>query len=268
MTPRAWLGFLQVLAERADAIALHWFGRGDLAVDAKADQTPVTAADLQIERELRSMARAAHRGLGLIGEEYGTSAASATRLIVDPIDGTANFARGIPIFATLLAIEDHGELVAGVVSAPALRARWEAARGAGATRNGRPIRVSAVDRIEQSQVFHGGLAGVERLCELPGMMALLKASKRQRGFGDFYQHVLVAEGAGEVAIDIGLKPWDIAALVVVVEEAGGRAGALDGSHGMHAGSLVSSNAVLHEQALRILTGEERREPGVASPPLP
>ncbi len=254
LTPRAWRDFLLGLADRADAIARRWFRCDDLDVATKADRSPVTAADLEIERELRAMACAAHPALSLVGEEYGSSAGGHIKLILDPIDGTANFARGIPIFASLLAIEVQDELVAGVVSAPALGTRWHAARGCGAFRNDRPIRVSRVASIQESQVFHGGMAGAERTGELPGLMTLLRASKRQRGFGDFYQHMLVAEGAGEVSIDTGLAPWDIAALVVVVEEAGGRATTLEGTQDIHGRSLLCTNGLLHESARTMLLG--------------
>jgi histidinol-phosphatase len=257
LTAAAWLDFLVELAERADAIALEWFRSQDLDVAAKADRTPVTAADLQIEREIRTAAQARFPRLGLIGEEYGASAAAEFNLIVDPIDGTANFARGIPIFATLLAIQAGEVLLAGVASAPALGSRWRAARGCGAFRNDDRIHASRIDRLADAQVFHGGIAGAERNAELPGFMDLLRASKRQRGFGDFYQHVLVAEGAGEIAIDVGLAPWDIAALVVIVEEAGGRATTLAGRSDIHGRSLVTSNGVLHNEALALLTQGSR-----------
>jgi len=254
LTPRAWLDFLRGLADRADVIARRWFRCEDLDVATKADRSPVTAADLEIERELSAMALAVHPGLSLIGEEYGTSTAGRIKLILDPIDGTANFARGIPIFASLLAIEADHELVAGVVSAPALNTRWHAARGCGAFRNDKPIRVSNVASISESQVFHGGMAGTERTGELPGLMTLLRASKRQRGFGDFYQHVLVAEGGGEISIDTGLAPWDIAALVVVIEEAGGRATTLEATQDIHGRSLLCTNGLLHESARKMLLG--------------
>jgi histidinol-phosphatase len=256
VTPQAWLAFLLELAQRADAIALTWFRRDGLGVGIKADQTPVTAADLEIERTVRTLALARHAHLALLGEEYGATEPDGTRLIVDPIDGTANFARGIPLFATLLAIEHDGELLAGVASAPALGTRWAAARGAGAFRNGARIRVSSIDRLGAAQIFHGGFAGTEQLLELPGLMQLLRAGKRERGFGDFYQHVLVAEGAGEVAIDVRLAPWDIAALAIIVEEAGGRATALSGKRDIHAGSLVSTNSLLHDQALAVLVNPQ------------
>ena len=254
MSPSQWLAFLTELADRADAIALRYFRSRDLHVATKGDLTPVTAADLKIESELRALAAARHPGLGLVGEEYGSGSAADTRLIVDPIDGTANFARGIPIFATLLAIQAGNDVLAGVASAPALATRWQAARTCGAFRNGTPIRVSAVDTLAEAQVFHGGVAGAERNAEVPGFMPLMRAAKRQRGFGDFYQHMLVAEGAGEVAIDIGLAAWDIAALTVVIDEAGGRWSALDGTRDIHARSLITSNGVLHEPARLLLMG--------------
>jgi len=252
MTAQDWLEFLHDLAGLGDDIARAYFRRGDLAIDLKDDATPVTQADRDIERTLREAAVARHPHLGFLGEEYGTTATGDTRLVIDPIDATANFARGIPLFATLLAIEQAGEIVAGVVSASALRTRWSAARGCGAYRDGERIRVSRVARIEEAQIFHGGLAGAESVARLPGFVQLMAASKRQRGFGDFYQHVLVAEGAGEIAIDRGLAAWDVAALTVIVEEAGGRATSLDGRRDIHAGSLVTGNAMLHDHALALL----------------
>lgn len=255
LTPRDWLDFLLGLAARAEPIARHWFRRDDLDIAVKADRSPVTEADLAIERELRTAALTIHPELGLIGEEYGSTATKRISLIIDPIDGTANFARGIPIFATLLAIRVEQQIVAGVVTAPALGTRWHAARGCGAFRDERPIRVSTIDRLDEAQVFHGGMAGAERTGELPGLAALLRASKRQRGFGDFYQHVLVAEGAGEVAIDVGLAPWDIAALTIVTEEAGGRATTLTGDRDIHGRSLLTTNGRLHEAARTMLLGE-------------
>lgn len=252
LSPQAWLDFLLALAHRADPIALRWFRRDDLDVALKTDRTPVTAADLEIERALRTAATAAHPALGLIGEEYGTTAGREASLVLDPIDGTANFARGIPIFASLLAIRVGDDTLAGVVTAPALGTRWYAARGCGAFRDGRRIRVSSISAVEEAQIFHGGLGGSERNGELPGLLDLLRTSRRQRGFGDFYQHVLVAEGAGEVAIDLGLAPWDIAAPALVVEEAGGRATTLEGQRDIHGRSLLSSNSGLHETVRRML----------------
>ena len=172
-------------------------------------------------------------------------------MIIDPIDGTRNYVRGIPIFGVLLAIEVGGEVAAGLVSAPALHTRWHGARGAGAFRDGMRIGVSSVGTLESALLLHGNL-GVAEPAPPFGFAALAGKVDRTRGFGDFYQHMLVAEGAGEIAIDPAANPWDIAALQVIVEEAGGRATALDGTRSIYAGSLVSSNGMLHQQALEAL----------------
>jgi histidinol-phosphatase len=252
------LAFLVELAEHTDPIALEWFRSSALRVEAKSDLTPVTEADRRIEHEVRERCARRHPGLGVFGEELGGEAAGGARLIVDPIDGTRNFVRGIPIFATLLAFERDGEILAGVVSAPALRTRWSAARGAGAFENGRRIRVSAVGRLAEAQLFHGSLAGDEAGDSAEAILALSRATARQRGFGDFYQHVLVASGAGEIAFDHGLKPWDVAPLFVLVEEAGGRITGLGGERSLDAKSFATTNGRLHEEALTLLRGAAQR----------
>lgn len=253
-TAADWLPLLTEIADRADPIALRYFRAADLAVDAKADESPVTVADRAIEEAARELVGRRHPGLGIFGEEFGeTGAAGEARLIIDPIDGTRNFVRGIPFFASLLAVEVAGEVVAGLVSAPALGQRWRAARGHGAFCGSRPLRVSAVRELAQAQIFHGDLSGTEP-SPPPGAAALFRRAQRTRGFGDFYQHLLVAEGAGEFAIDPSVKPWDVAALQVIVEEAGGRATTLEGERAIAGGSLISSNRLLHEEARRILLG--------------
>jgi len=252
MAPADWLPFLTELADRADALARRWFRAADLRVAEKPDLSPVTEADRAIEAMARRLVREHHPELGVLGEEEGDAPGSAeTRLIIDPIDGTRNFVRGIPVFATLIAIETSGEVVAGVASAPALAARWHAARGSGAFRDGQRIRVSRIESLEHAMLFHGNLAPGEA-GPPPGIAGLIARVERTRGFGDFLQHMLVAEGAGEVAIDPVMQPWDIAAPQVIVEEAGGRATGLGGERSIFAGSLVSSNGPLHESALRAL----------------
>jgi histidinol-phosphatase len=246
-----WCTYLARIADAADAIALRHFRSATLRTDAKADGTPVTQADREIEAAARALMAAECSGVGVLGEEYGETPGSAgERLIIDPIDATQNFLRGIPIFATLLAIEDRGEVIAGLVSAPALGVRWSAARGAGAFRNGRRMRVSPVASLAQAQLFHAGLAlmGERR----DAVVALAGRVARSRGFGDFYQDMLVAEGAGEIAIDFGIAPWDIAPLLVIVEEAGGRATSVAGVRTIYAGDFVSSNGVLHDAVLAAL----------------
>lgn len=254
MLPADWLPFLTELADRADVLALRWFRSAGLAVHEKADASPVTEADRAIETMARTLARERHPELGILGEELGEAGApgaAGTRLIIDPIDGTRNFVRGIPVFATLLAIEESREVVAGVASAPALRARWIAARGAGAFRDDRRLRVSRIRSLADALVLHGNLGSGEGGAPA-GIATLLGQAGHTRGFGDFYQHVLVAEGAGDVAIDPVMHAWDIAALQVIVEEAGGRATGLDGERSVYATSLVTSNGALHEAALGAL----------------
>src|SRR3989475_2634370 len=226
-------------ADRADEIALHFFRNPGLQVDTKPDLSPVTEADQAIEAMARRLVRDTHPALGVLGEEGGEAAGTAeARLIVDPIDGTRNFVRGIPVFATLLAIETGGEVVAGVASAPALGARWHAARGSGAFRDGQRMTVSRIASLERAMLFHGNLGPGEG-GPPPGIVGLIARVERTRGFGDFYQHMLVAEGAGEIAVDPVMHPWDIAALQVIVEEAGGRATSLRGERSVYATRLLT-----------------------------
>ena len=250
-----WLPFLTQLADRADALATRWFGASGLRVEAKADQSPVTEADQAIETMARALVQERHPELGVLGEEQGSVGPGGSRLIIDPIDGTRNFVRGIPVFATLLAIEVAGEVVAGVVSAPALGARWHAARGGGAFRDGHRLHVSTARSLGEALLFHGNLGALEG-GPPAAFMRLVSRVGRTRGFGDFYQHMLVAEGAGEIAIDPVMHPWDIAALQVIVEEAGGRATSLTGERSIYATSLVTSNGALHDVALEAL-GQRR-----------
>jgi histidinol-phosphatase len=250
----AWLPFLTDLADGADRIALEFFRAHDLRVDEKPDLSPVTAADREIEALAHRLLAQRHPELGVLGEEEGERAGSApARLIIDPIDGTRNFVRGIPIFGTLAAIEIGDEVVAGIASAPALRTRWHAARGAGAFRDGRPMRVSGVSRLGDALLLHGNLGTSEPGPPRQGFDALARQVDRTRGFGDFYQHVLVAEGAADLAVDPAAHPWDVAALQVIVEEAGGMATGLSGARSIYAGSLVTSNGALHAQALALLS---------------
>jgi histidinol-phosphatase len=251
-----YLPLLHALADRADAIATKHYRSVDLAISIKGDRTPVTNADLEIEREVRAMTAASGTGLAIVGEEFGEATdTGAGRLIVDPIDGTANFMRGIPIFASLLAVEAGGKLVAGVVSAPAMSLRWDAARGRGARVNGSPIRVSPLAKLAESQVFYCGFSQ-STADEQEMMLRVIRRAKRDRGFGDFLEHLWVAEGRGEAAIDFGLKPWDIAAVAIVVEEAGGRATGLDGGNPLAGSVLVSTNGAVHEETLAVLRGEQ------------
>jgi len=248
-----WLPLLREIADRSDAIARRLFQRVDLRVDVKPDRSLVSEADREIESAARALVAERRPELGVFGEEQGEQAGrSSARLIIDPIDATANFVRGIPVFATLLAIEIDAEVVAGLVSAPALGTRWHAARGLGAWQGERRLRVSGIQQLSDAQLFHGSLGGFEGARTPAGLQRLANATHRQRGFGDFWQHCLVATGSGEIAFDPIVAPWDIAALQLLVEEAGGRATALGGERSIYLGSLVSSNGLLHAEALALL----------------
>jgi len=247
------LAFAGGLADRAAEIGLSVF-RGDVRVTIKADQTPVTQADTAIETMVREQIAEAFPDDRVLGEEEGGDAEGSGRVwIVDPIDATANFARGIPIWATLIALQVDGALVMGLVSAPALGERYEATRGGGARCNGSPIHVSAEASIERAQILFAELSDWLRPVRNERVLEILAEAKRTRAFGDFWGHVLVARGAAEAMIEPELALWDYAALAVVVEEAGGRVSALDGGSLRHGGSVLSSNGAVHEELVRRLS---------------
>jgi histidinol-phosphatase len=229
------------LADAADAIALSRFRARDLVVETKPDSTPVTEADRAVEAELRTILALERRRDAVLGEEEGQSGSSARRWIVDPIDGTRNYSRGVPVWATLIALEDHGRVVLGVVSAPALHRRWWAERGGGAHANGDVVRVSRIARPEDAVLT---FALEQSLPSLAGR------AWHARGYGDFWSHMLVAEGAVDGAIDaIGVSLWDLAAVQVIVEEAGGTFTDFAGEHRVDGGSAISSNGLLHADLL-------------------
>ncbi len=253
-----WLPFLAEIADRADEIAMRLFQTKNLHVTEKVDRSPVSEADQAIEEVARQLA--VKREIGVYGEEYGEMVGKEdVRLFIDPIDATRNFVRGIPIFATLLAIEAKGDIIAGMVSAPALRLRWHAAMGAGAYCGNRQLRVSAIKQLEHAQFFHAAFGGqaepLPTTLSASSVCSLMQRVERTRGFGDFYQHVLVAEGAGEIALDPVVKPWDIAPLQIILGEAGGMATTLGGEKSIYGGSLVTTNGYLHDVTLDILNGE-------------
>lgn len=229
--------------DAADRIALDHFG--DLVpAEVKADGTLVTAADRAIESMLRTQIARTFPADAVLGEETGVSGTGPRRWIIDPIDATTNYVRGIQIFATLIALEDSDGLAVGYVSAPALNERWWAVRGGGAFRNGEAIRVSQVSSLDQAHVTTGGL---ELFGErLDRVAALAQASQRFRAFGDFYGHMLVAQGSVEAMIDPVAATWDLAAVQIILQEAGGRLTTLDGSNGYDGGNAISSNGLLHD----------------------
>ena len=241
------------LADACDALTLPLFQARSFTVDWKPNHTEVTEADRDAETLVGELLRAARPDHALSGEEHGLVGAEASpwRWVVDPIDGTSGFVRGIPVWATLLALThaEHG-LVVGVVSAPALGRRWWAGRGLGAFADGRPCRVSTVDRLDEAQVCVTFSSGWDRLGLTDRLVELLQAARRARGFGDFWQHALVAEGAVDVAVDaVGVAPYDIAAVRLLVEEAGGR---LTDRHGVPThehDTAISTNGILHAEVI-------------------
>jgi histidinol-phosphatase len=255
---RGWLEVAQAACDETDPIARRYFRR-DLRIDAKPDRTYVTRADTEVEEHIRERLRAAFPDHGIIGEEFGTEGQGASvRWYVDPIDGTHNFIRGVPIFATLIAVERDGELQAAVISAPALDERWWAHRGGGAwARNrgetsARRISVSGVTALGDAQVLYGGARDLVASGRAPGFAALLGAAWRERGFGDFWGYTLLAEGAAEAMVEVGLNAYDAAAPFLLVEEAGGRATDFDGRRVIDSGTFVASNGHLHEEVLERL----------------
>jgi histidinol-phosphatase len=240
------------LADLADAITLERFRAADLAIETKPDLTPVTEADRAVEQALRKRIAEERPGHGVVGEEFGADDRGQARWIIDPIDGTKNYLRGIPVFATLIALERDGVLAVGVVSAPALHQRWWAARGEGAFAGGRPIRVSRVADLADAVFSHASLGAWEQHGLGGRFMALARSCWRTRGFGDFWSHMLVAEGAADVAAEPEVALWDLAAVQVVVEEAGGRLTDLGGTARPDGGSVVTTNGLLHDRVLAAL----------------
>jgi histidinol-phosphatase len=247
------LSFALDLADLADGMTLPAFRAADFSVETKPDLTPVTEVDRSVERALRERIGAERPGEVVAGEEYGAEEGDV-RWIVDPIDGTKNFVRGIPVFGTLIALERAGELSVGVASAPALGRRWWAARGQGAFVDGGPMRVSSLDELGEAQLCFGGLNGWRKAGRLEAFVDLAGRCKRTRGFGDFWMHMLVAEGAADVAVEPDVSLWDLAAVQVIVEEAGGRFTDLAGEARADGGSAVSTNGLLHAEVLAALTG--------------
>jgi histidinol-phosphatase len=242
------LRFAHELADAADEITLGRFRALDLRVETKPDLTPVTEADRAAEAAIRDLVARSRPGEGVLGEEQGDDGGTV-RWIVDPIDGTRNYVRGVPIWATLIALEREGRLEAAVVSAPVLGRRWWAVRGEGAWAGGDRIHVSAVDHLEDS------VASTTEAHEMPaGWSQLASRAWASRGFGDFWQHCLVAEGAIDIATDPVLQLWDYAAVRLIVEEAGGRCTTFAGAPPAPDESFLTTNGALHEAAVAILRG--------------
>ena len=240
------LSFAHHLADTADAITTARFRALDLRVETKPDLTPVSEADRAAEEAIRGVVASSGRGEGVLGEEFGDDGGE-TKWIVDPIDGTTNYVRGVPGWATLLALVRDGEVVLSLVSAPELRRRWWALRGGGAFVDGNACRVSSVGRIEDAAV---STTSARRMPD--GWGSIVQRAWSNRGLGDFWQHCLVAEGALDVACDTVMKLWDYAPVQLLVEEAGGRCTTYDGSIPRVDGSFVTTNGVLHDEVVSLL----------------
>jgi histidinol-phosphatase len=256
------LAFALELADAADAMTLARFRATDLVIETKPDFTPVSDADRAVEEALRRRIAADRPDHAVFGEEMGHRAAATGAMgdtdewcwLIDPIDGTKNYVRGIPVFATLLALRHRNETVVAVVSAPALHRRWWAAKAGGAFADGVPIRVSAVGSLDDALLSYDEPVAFDRLGLTEAFLRLAHRCWRIRAFSDFWAHALVAEGAVDAAVhaEPGVKLWDLAPLKLIVEEAGGRFTDLTGAARADGDSAVSSNGLLHDEVLTAL----------------
>ncbi len=248
------------LADLADQITLGRFRSSDLAVETKPDLTPVTEADRAVERALRERLAVARPGDGIVGEEFGASdgAGLGRRWIIDPIDGTKGFVRGIPVWSTLLALSVDGEITVGVASAPELHRRWWASRGAGAwlddglSGSPRRLHVSGVGTLADAQASFGDLDDWRAPGRLDTLLELARRCWRVGGYGDIWTYMLVAEGAVDIGIYPEVKLWDLAPAMVIVEEAGGRFTDFTGAARADGGSGLATNGLLHDAVLGII----------------
>ena len=251
------LRFAHVLADAADDITSRRFRALDLRVDTKPDLTPVTDADRAAEESLRNVLKRARPRDAVLGEEFGRIGGGPRCWVLDPIDGTKNYVRGVPVWATLIGLMDGDEVVVGVVSAPMLGRRWWAARDGGAW-TGRSLtkasrcRVSDVRKVEDASFSFSSVSGWEEQKRLAGFLDLTRSVWRTRAYGDFWSHMLVAEGAVDIAAEPEVSLWDLAALQVIVEEAGGVFTDLSGRAAPDGGSAVSTNGSLHDEVLQRL----------------
>lgn len=245
------------IADAVDHVTLSNFATGTLTVETKPDDTPVTAVDRAAERLARDLIAQHRPADAFVGEEFGTTGTGTRRWVVDPIDGTRNFIRDVPVWATLIALLDGDDAVVGVVSAPALGRRWFAARDQGAwagasEASARRLSVSGVDELGEASVSYSDLAEWRDHGRLDAFLGLLDGVWRTRAYGDFWSYMLVAEGAVDVAAEPELALYDMAALVPIVQEAGGRFTGLDGTPGPHGGNALATNGLLHERVRALL----------------
>jgi histidinol-phosphatase len=252
------LNFAHRLADAADEMTMARFLASDLQIESKPDLTPVTDADKATEAAIRQLIATERHDDAFLGEESGVAGDSARRWVVDPIDGTKNFVRGVPVWATLIALQLDARTVVGVVSAPALGRRWWAAAGGGAWTGptvdaGRPCRVSKVAQLADASLSYSSLSGWDKRGVLDNFMRLVETVWRSRAYGDFWSHMLVAEGAVDASCEPELSLWDLAALQVIVTEAGGRFTDLSGVERSDGGNVLCSNGLLHDEVLAALS---------------
>jgi histidinol-phosphatase len=240
------------LADLADAVSIARFRASDLRVDTKPDDSPVTDADRQIEEMIRARVAALRPSHAVLGEEGGSSGDAEWRWIVDPIDGTKNFARGVPVWATLISLQHDGEETCAVVSAPALRRRWWASSGGGAMCAGERLSVSAVTRLADATLSFTDVRDFAKYGWQAGFDALAARCRITRGFGDFWSHMLVAEGAVDCGIEPVINEWDISAARLIVREAGGRLTDFAGVDHARGANVISSNGLIHDEVLSCL----------------
>ena len=261
-SPSDDLALALAAAANADLVSLPRFRAQDLVITTKPDRTPVTDADQAVEKLIRSTISAVRPNDAILGEEMGSTSETVgpqpgRQWIIDPIDGTAGFLRGLPIWATLIALAIDGEPVVGVISAPALGQRWYAARGHGAftTTWSHPepaaLRVSKVEKLADATVSYNSLPGWINDGRGEQVTQLATSAWRARAIGDFWSYMLVADGSLDVAGEANLQPYDMAALVPILEEAGGRFSSLDGEHGVWKGTALATNGRLHDEVLDI-----------------
>jgi len=260
------LKLVHQLADAADEVSMRRFGASDLVVTSKPDMTPVSDADKRVEEVVREMIMKRFASDSIIGEEFGVTGNSPREWIIDPIDGTKNFVRGVPVWATLIGLRISGanplagDMVVGMISAPALGRRWWSAQGGGAWlgapsdggTTGKRIRVSGISNLSDASLSYSNLMGWQESGRLPAFMHLVEKVWRTRGYGDFWSHCMVAEGVIDVSAEPSVALWDLAAVAALVSEAGGRFTGLNAKEGPDQKSAVASNAILHDEVLAII----------------
>jgi histidinol-phosphatase len=241
-------------ARQAGDLALRYFDQ-DVPVELKKDASPVTIADREAESLLRTTVLTKFPDDAFLGEETGLKeGTSGFRWVIDPVDGTRSFVRGVPLWATLVGLEYRDQQIAGIVYAPPLNQIWRALRGDGAYRNDRGIHVSDVTTLAESHLYYSSLAWFARAHREEAFLRLMRQTQRQRGFGDFYGFVLVAQGSGELMVEHGVHVWDVAGIKAIVEEAGGRFTDWDNNPTAYRTDVIASNGRVHDQALQFLRG--------------